>query len=83
MDLSTIVSSDGIIHAQPACYGPAPKIYAAGRVCQVPSCGTILSIYNGSPCCAVHQPLIEMQRPFRVHRTHRLEGPADVAKSAA
>jgi hypothetical protein len=84
MDLSSIVASDGIVHAQPAwSHGRRPKVYASGRVCAVLGCRTILSVYNGSSCCAVHQPLVEMRRPFRVHRTHRLESLADVAKTAA
>ena len=29
--------------------------YDRGRICSVPGCATILSIYNASPYCAVHE----------------------------
>lgn len=31
-----------------------PQTYGHGRVCAVDGCGTVLSIYNPAPFCAVH-----------------------------
>lgn len=32
-----------------------PKVSAAGRVCAVPGCGTVLSRYNPDSTCLHHQ----------------------------
>lgn len=36
------------------------RIYRGGRVCEHPECSTILSIYNPSSRCAVHQRLADV-----------------------
>ena len=40
--------------------GPGSRS-ARGRVCEEPGCGTILSTYNASPTCWMHEP-----PPFRL-----------------
>jgi hypothetical protein len=47
-------------------YGPATKgararVAAKGRVCDVPGCTTILSIYNGLLMCSPHE--VPRRRP--------------------
>ncbi len=46
--------------------GDRVKAYRMGRVCAEPGCTTILSIYNPSPRCAVHQREAQMLRFRRV-----------------
>lgn len=41
------------------------KRYAEGRVCAVPGCATVLSVYNGSRFCALHE---SARRPARSAR---------------
>jgi hypothetical protein len=32
----------------------APPRFAIGRICAADRCDTVLSVYNGASCCAVH-----------------------------
>jgi len=33
----------------------SPKVSARGRICEVPGCTTMLSIYNEAPVCSLHE----------------------------
>jgi hypothetical protein len=37
-----------------------PQTFGRGRVCQVDGCGTLLSIYNPAPFCAVHSRCLRL-----------------------
>ncbi len=37
--------------------GKPSRIYPAGRVCEAPGCGTILSQYTPGPTCHMHTPV--------------------------
>ena len=44
------------MHDRPTLLPDRPETYPAGRVCEHPDCGTILSVYNESEHCGAHQP---------------------------
>jgi len=56
-----------------------PRVYAAGRVCDVPRCGTKLSIYNSSTSCAAHSRFTnfyEMHHPRHQRQPRRARAAA-------
>jgi hypothetical protein len=52
--------------APPPRAGEKVSSHPAGRVCQHEYCTTVLSVYNPSPFCGVHEP-----RTFRTGTTLR------------
>jgi hypothetical protein len=43
--------------ARDLCLAPdRPQTYGSGRICEHEGCGTILSAYNPTGCCGLHQP---------------------------
>lgn len=41
------------------------QVYPEGRICETESCRTVLSIYNGTHWCAIHERAEMMSRPFK------------------
>lgn len=71
---------EGIIHAERAeVHSKQPRVYEAGRICDEPSCRTLLSIYNNSTTCAVHGRFADANKGHRVHRGRRMTKPRTVA----
>jgi hypothetical protein len=65
-------TAEGVVYADRlASEQQRPRIYPAGRTCPAPGCHTILSVYNGTSHCSLHQAL-EPYGPYRVHRTRRM-----------
>ncbi|MHB1508548.1 MAG: hypothetical protein ACYCST_10755 [Acidimicrobiales bacterium] len=63
---------EGVLHAQRADVHFKPsKSYMPGRICDEPSCRTVLSVYNDSTRCASHQRFVDTTRGHRVRRAHR------------
>lgn len=52
-ELDTVWSVGGSMPVDP---GEAPRTLPRGRVCFEPECDTVLSIYNETNYCALHQP---------------------------
>ncbi len=45
--------------------GKITKTSARGRVCAADGCNTVLSVYNDSPVCSVHESALPGLRPRR------------------
>lgn len=63
---------EGVVYAERAeVHSKHPAVFPAGRVCDEPSCRTLLSIYNNSTTCAVHARFADIGKGHRVHRGRR------------
>jgi hypothetical protein len=53
--------------------GSRPRTYAAGRVCGIGNCQTILSRYNRTELCWLHEPRRAMVTAVRGRRPSEVE----------
>jgi hypothetical protein len=65
-NLHSVLASDGAIGGMTLTGGRAPRTARAGRVCEHPSCSTVLSIYNQSEGCAEHSKPVDLRRTLGV-----------------
>ncbi|MFZ0173223.1 MAG: hypothetical protein WAL04_16200 [Acidimicrobiales bacterium] len=70
--MTDVMMPEGMVHAERAeVHEKQPAVYAAGRICDEPLCGTRLSIYNRSTTCALHAHVSYASSGHRVHRGRR------------
>jgi len=55
---------DGSLLAEGLASGLAPESFGTGRVCVEPSCDVLLSRYNSTDWCALHESPAATGRPF-------------------
>ena len=55
---------DGSMLAEGLSSGLAPESFGTGRVCIEPTCEVVLSRYNSTEWCALHESPASTQRPY-------------------
>ena len=66
MQLSVELDPTSVRTESPQDGPPVPR-FGEGRVCEVPGCRTVLSVYNDGERCWSHRPM-ERVTPLRNHR---------------
>jgi len=70
--MTDVKMPEGMLHAERAdVHWEPPDVYPAGRICDEPSCGTRLSIYNRSTSCSLHARVSYASSGHRVYRRRR------------
>jgi hypothetical protein len=60
-----VITRDHIAATRPSSGAASVRTYARGRVCRAVGCGTVLSAYNSSAFCAVHEGVLRRKRRAR------------------
>jgi hypothetical protein len=78
--MKDVVSADESVGGDLIGARGGPQRYGEGRVCALPGCGTLLSIYNAESFCAVHEHLAEpTPQAYRKRRRRPRVGASSLA----